>query len=553
MNSLLDLLVVAGYLVVVVTLGLVVSLKSRSRAAQKNGNAEGYFLAGHSLSWPIIGMALFATNISCVHLVSLAQAGFDSGLLIGNFEWMAALTLILLALFFAPIYLRSGVTTLPDYLEKRYDRSCRDWLTILSIASAVIVHIGFAFLTGGRMITYFIPELGNIYVAIIFIAALTGVYTIVGGLIAVVVTETLQTVVLLIGSTIITVVALYQLGGFGAVMEKLSELNEMERLSMLRPAGDPSGMSWYAVLLGYPVLGIWYWCADQTIVQRVLGARDANHARTGALFCAVLKIFPVFIFVLPGLVAYLLFKSGGLDISALQTVHDGKMVTDSKDILAVMIEQLLPTGLRGLVMAALLAALMSTVAGALNSISTLVSYDLYARFAPGRSDRQLIAVGRMVAGLALLVSIGLVPLLDMYDSLFVGLNDIIAHLAPSITCVFLIGVLLPAATAASARWTLWLGSALGVGVFVFNKLVPDNPLAAIPFMLMAFLLLVVCVVLQLVLTYLTRQPGATCDGRFAWSRPSLAFRESGWPGLADYRILCVLLVVLYCSLYWYFA
>ncbi len=553
MHSYLDLFVIAGYLVTVVALGLAVSIRGKKRAAKHGEDAEGYFLAGHSLNWPIIGMALFATNISCVHLVSLAQAGFDSGLLIGNFEWMAALTLILLALFFAPIYLRSGVTTLPDYLEKRYDRCCRDWLTILSIASAVIVHIGFAFLTGGRMITYFIPDLGNIYVAIIFIAALTGVYTIVGGLIAVVVTETLQTVVLLVGSTIITLVALYQLGGVDVLMTKLSELNEMERLSMLRPAGDPSGLSWYAVLLGYPVLGIWYWCADQTIVQRVLGAKDANHARTGALFCAILKIFPVFIFVLPGLVAYLLYKSGGLDISALQTVQDGKVMTDSKDVLAVMIEQLLPSGLRGLVMAALLAALMSTVAGALNSISTLVSYDLYARFAPGRTDRQLVAVGRIAAGAALLISICLVPLLDMYDSLFVGLNDIIAHLAPSVTCVFLIGVLLPSATALSARWTLWIGSALGVGVFVFNKLVPGNPLAAIPFMLMAFLLLVVCVILQISLTLLARTGAVACDERFAWSSPMQALRDIGWPGLADYRVLSALLLLLYILLYWYFA
>src|SRR5690606_31208606 len=242
-----------------------------------------YFLAGKSLRWPMIGLALFATNISTVHLVSLAQSGFDTGLLNGNFEWMAAITLILLALFFVPFYLKSGVATLPDFLEKRYDKSSREWLTVISIFSAIIIHIAFSMLAGGIVLKTLFNI--NMYVSIAIICLVTAVYTIIGGLRAVVVTESIQTVVLLVGAFIISYAAYNKMGGWFAMKEVLINEGELSRLSMLRPHNDPSGMPWYAVVIGYPILGIWYWCADQTIVQRVLGAKDENHGRVGALFC----------------------------------------------------------------------------------------------------------------------------------------------------------------------------------------------------------------------------------------------------------------------------
>ncbi len=543
----LDLTVLAGYLIGIVALGVGWALRTQRRQTDPTAAATDYFLAGRRLGWGVIGLALFATNISCVHIVSLAQSGFDTGLLNGNFEWMAAFTLLILAVFFAPIYLRSGATTLPDYLERRYDRSCRDWLTVVSIFSAIIIHIGFAFLTGGRIILFLFPGLGGIYGAILVIAVLTGIYTIMGGLASVVITETVQTVVLLLGAAAMTWFALDRAGGWSAFAGALADLGETGRLSMLRPHGDPSGMPWYAILLGYPVLGIWYWCADQTIVQRVLGARSENHARGGALFCALLKVFPVFIFVLPGVVAYVLAATGRLDLSALSSAAAG----DTKDIYAVMMLQLLPVGMTGLVLAALLAALMSTVAGALNSVSTLAAYDLYRRFAPGCADRQLVRVGRASATLALLLSIALVPLLDNYASLFNGLNEIIAHIAPPITAVFLLGVLWPQASAISARWTLWVGSGLGAVVFACNKLAPGTPLAAIPFMMMAFYLLVACLLLQASIVLLGNKT-VTASASLAslcWPTPGAAFRfDNHW-----LPALMILLLLLFGGLYWIFA
>lgn len=546
----IDVSVIIAYILGVVALGLWAGTRGGRKPAvadsdPASGKSSAYFLAGNTLSWPVIGMALFATNISCVHLVSLAQSGYDTGLLHGNFEWMAAFTLVLLALFFAPFYIRTRIATLPDYLERRYDRACRDWLAILSIVSAVTIHIGFSFLTGGLVLGYLFPEFGSIYPAIILIALLTGIYTIVGGLLAVVLTETVQTGVLLLGAIVITAATWIKLGGWGPLGETLHAVGAPEKLSMLRPSGDPSGMPWYAILLGYPVLGVWYWCADQTIVQRVLGARDENHARTGALFCAVLKVFPVFLFVLPGLLAFALFQRGGLDLSSL--MENG--VVNSKNLYSALIVELLPPGARGLLVAAMLAALMSTVAGALNSISSLVSLDLYRRFRPNASDKRLVFVGRIAAGAALVVSIALIPLLNRYESLFSGLNTIIAHIAPPVTCVFLLGIFWSGATALSGRITLWGGSALGAAVFAVNSFWPAQPLARVPFMLMAFYLFIACAIIQVTVSFLRPASVSQRVHAVCWKSPLEPLRSPGWAGLANYRVIAALVVAGMCTLY----
>ncbi len=543
--SSLDLTITIVYLLGVVALGLYAGWRMRHKATA--GESRDYFLAGGTLRWPIIGMALFATNISCVHLVSLAQAGYDDGLLQGNFEWMAATTLILLSLLFAPFYIRSRIATLPDFLERRYNRACRDLLAVFSLVSAVVVHIGFSFLTGGLVIEKMFGI--SFYTGIVVIAALTALYTIVGGLLAVVLTEAIQTVVLIIGAALITWFAYDAIGGWEAMVATVKQAGAAEKLSMLRPHGDPSGMPWYAIMLGYPVLGIWYWCADQTIVQRVLGAKDENHARVGPLFAGFIKIIPVFIFVLPGLMAFALVQKGGLDISALPVV-DGKV--DTKNIYTVMITQLLPSGAVGLVIAALLAALMSTVSGALNSISTLVAFDLYQRFNPKASDHKLVYVGRVAAAVAMVVAIGLVPLLLKQESIFRALNDIIAHIAPPVTCVFTLGVFWKRANAISAQVTMIVGGLVGVGVFFLNKQIPGTFLANIPFMMMAFYLLVFCVLLQVTVALVSGKPVPESSAKLCWDSPLEPLRGPAWSGIGNYKVLTFLLIAVMSVLYYIF-
>jgi SSS family solute:Na+ symporter len=542
----IDLAISVLYFLGIVFVGLWTGLKKKTVAS---GDASSdYFLAGQSLKWPMIGLALFATNISCLHLVSLAQSGFDTGLLSGNFEWMASFTLILLSLFFVPFYIRSKVATLPDFLEKRYNRACRDWLAVISIVSAVVIHIAFSFLAGGIVLKTLFGV--DMYTSVIVIAFFTGLYTIIGGLRAVVVTESIQTIVLLTGAIVITVVCYNKVGGWGEITSTLQSTGELDKLSMLKPADDPGGMPWYAIFLGYPVLGIWYWCADQTIVQRVLGAKDENHARLGSLFCGFIKILPVFIFVLPGLMAYVLAKKGMFDISSIQTIGtDGKTVTDSKAVYTLMITQLVPKGLVGVLAAALLSGLMSQISGALNSIATLFSYDLYKRFKPEAGDQQLVRIGRISAGVALVASIGLLPLLNKYESLFSGINDIIAHIAPPITTVFLLGIFWKKASAKSAQYTLWLGSLLGAVVFVVNKTYPTSIIGDIPFMMMAFYLFCSCVALQLILSYVFPVQHTESSAVLFWKSPLEPLSAKGWSGIGNYKFLSVLLLLVMTVLY----
>lgn len=541
-----DLIICLGYIVAIVCVGLWTGLRKKKAVA--GSASEEYFLAGKSLRWPMIGLALFATNISCIHLVSLAQSGFDTGLLNGNFEWMASLVLILLALFFVPFYIRSGVPTLPVFLLKRYNQACRDWLTIISIVSAIIIHIAFSLLAGGIVLETLFGI--NMYISVSVIALLVAIYTMVGGLKAVVVTESIQTIVLVGGALVITWISFSKLGSWSELVDTLQQNNAMDKLSMLRPHGDSSGMPWYAVFLGYPVLGIWYWCADQTIVQRVLGARDENHARAGALFCGFIKILPVFIFVVPGLLAYALVQKGVLDVSSVTAVDaNGVAVVNSKGIYTLMISQLLPTGLVGIVVAALLSGLMSQVAGALNSISTLVSYDLYKRFRPNTSDSKLVLLGRISVFAALVFSLALLPFLNSYESLFNGFNDVIAHIAPPITCVFLLGIFWRKASAMAAQYTLWVGSALGVLAFTLNKISPQSWFGETPFMMMAFYLLCACVVLQVTLSYIFPVVHTAESNSLYWKHPLEPLKAPGWKGFANYKFQAVLLLVVMIVLY----
>ncbi|MHB1310362.1 MAG: sodium:solute symporter family transporter [Limisphaerales bacterium] len=569
--TLFDAVVTAGYLVAIVAVGCYVGL--RHRRTQTGGEARGYFLAGGTLTWPVIGMALFATNISCVHLVSLAQAGFEEGFLQGNFEWMAAFTLVLLSLFFAPFYIRSRVATLPDFLEKRYGRACRDILAVFSLFSAIIIHIGFSLLTGSIV-------LGGLFgidpwVSIVLIAVATAAYVVVGGLMAVVFTEAIETVVLLSGAALITFFAFKVLGGDAGVtggwtrlLATLESPAERNMLSMLRPAGDASGMPWYAIFLGYPVLGIWYWCADQTIVQRVLGAKDENHARVGPLFAALIKILPVFLFVLPGLLFYAIVKSGTFaDLQVVwapgaakaglaQIAVDGTLTPiKTSEAYTQMIVRLLPTGLTGVMAAALIAALMSTVSGALNSISTLFSYDLWRRLRPETPDHRLVTIGRLAAVVAMLVAIGMVPILGRYGSIFRGINEIIAHLAPPVTAVFLWGVLWPGASYRGALVTMIGGAAAGALVFVLGKLGGDATPGFIrntPFMMMAFYLFVFCSVLLFIASRaLPKRPHEDPEQlHFKSLADGLAFR--GWRGVGNYKFLSVLVVVIMAALFYRF-
>ena len=548
----LDWAIIAFYLLAVVGLGVTAGFLRRK--GERGGEGGHYFLAGNTLAWPVIGLAMFAANISTVHLVSLAEAAYKFGLVFGNFEWMAGFTLILLALFFAPLYLRSRVATLPDFLERRFSRPCRDVLSVVSLFSAIVIHMGVALYTAAwvlRGILGLAPgaTLVGVDALMFFIVALgllTGIYTMLGGLLAVVWTESVQTVLLLVGAVVITTVGYIKIGGWAALAKTLAcephplaavpgsnvTWGTANFLHLARDAKDASGMPWYSILLGYPVLGIWYWCCDQTIVQRVLAARDEEQARLGPLFCAFLKIWPVFFFVLPGVICVGLVQ---------QHAFGGQAPQSAADTYTFMVTHLLPVGLKGLVAAAMLAAAMQTCSAALNSTATLVAYDLFKRHNPALEDHQLVTIGKVTTVAGTLLAIVASPLFGHYTTIFEGINKLISYVAPPITTVFLLGVFWPRASGKSAFSTLIAGMVLGLVAFYVDW---QNIYRA-DFMLLAFVLLVACVVIMVATTFLFPEPLKPEAQSLIWQD----WREPLRGKTGSFRLATVIVLLVFVALY----
>jgi SSS family solute:Na+ symporter len=555
-----DWTIIAAYLLAVVGLGVTAGFLRRK--GERGGEGGHYFLAGNTLTWPVIGLAMFAANISTVHLVSLAEAAYKYGLVFGNFEWMAGFTLILLSLFFAPLYLRSRVATLPDFLERRFNRGCRDVLSVVSLFSAIVIHMGVALYTAAWVLRGSLglaPDakifgMDALMLFIVVLGLLTGLYTMLGGLLAVVWTESVQTILLLVGAVVITITGYLKIGGWAELVHTLAShphplasvaaskvtWGTGNFLNMARDARDPSGLAWYSILLGYPVLGIWYWCCDQTIVQRVLAAKDEKNARLGPLFCSFLKIFPVFLFVLPGVICVALVQQKAFGGDAPQT---------SADTYTFLITHLLPVGLKGLVTAAMLAAAMQTCSAALNSTATLVAYDLFKRHRPGISDQRLVRIGRITTIAATILAIVCSPLFGHYTTIFEGINKLISYVAPPITAVFLLGVFWRRASGKSAFITLIAGMALGFVSFYLDW----NNLYRGDFMLVAFLLFVACVAIMIATTLLFPEPFKVEAKLLVWENWREPLRgEAGGHGPGNYRVLTVLILAGFIALYFIF-
>ena len=321
--SIVDLSIIIGYIITILCVGI---LSTRKQAV----TGQVFFLAGRSLPWGIVGAALFASNISTIHLVGLTASGYNEGLVWGNFEWMAGFTLILLSLVFAPFYFRSKISTLPEFLERRYSPASRSFLAFMAIVAALFIHIGMSIYAGAAVFQQFFGI--SVVTSILIVSIVVSIYTVLGGLKAVVITETFNTVFLLIGACIITVYAFLALPQHGIhTFAQFAAATRPDQLHMLQ-THSPVGLNWYAVFLGYPILGVWYWCSDQTIVQRVLGAKSEMDAQIGPLFAGFLKILPVFFLVLPGVIAFVLFKD--------------QIGTSGNQTLPVLINQLLPIGLK---------------------------------------------------------------------------------------------------------------------------------------------------------------------------------------------------------------
>jgi len=539
-----DTVIIIAYLVGIMVVGIVAGYK-------KNTSSDQFFLAGRSLRWPIIGTGLFCANISTIHLVGLASSGYKDGLVIGNFEWMAAFCLILLGIVFAPFYFRSKICTLPEYLEKRYSSGARTFLAFIFVMSALLVHIGISLYAGAKVLEAFF---GIPYVySIIGISVITAVYTIIGGLKAVMVTDAIQAVLLLAGAATLTIFGICALPGVG--IENWAQFKAAcrpDQLSMIQPITDAAApgkfalreFSWYSIAFGYPVLGIWYWCTDQTIVQKVLAARTEKDGRDGAIFAGFLKILPVFLMVLPGVIGYVLYK----DIIG----------TDNDATLMVMMKNLLPDGVRGLMAAGLLAALMSTIEAALNSTATLTAEDIVKRLRPNTSDANLVLIGRVTAGVVVVLAMLWSTQGGKFGSIFEAINKIPMAFAPGITAVFLWGVFWPRGNKQGAIAALIFNVVIGfVYLAVDIPLVGDKQLIAkglgIPFMQVGWYLFLLSSAVYFVVSLATPAPAKEQLENLCWTRPLDALRGKMEGTITDPRvmavILCAIMAVLYAILH----
>ena len=453
--SSLDLLIIGTYFGIVLWIAWWVSRGRRD--AKKSQGAVDYFLAGKDQGWFVIGASLFASNIGSEIILGVSGAGARGEMPQANFEILAAFMLLLLGWVFVPFYIRTGVYTMPEFLELRYSKACRNYLSVVSILAYVLTKISLIIFAGALVFeTMGVPFWTG---AIITVLA-TGFYTVLGGLKAVIYTDMIQSFILIAGTAAVTYFGIAQIGGWEALIDTLTTAAKepgnppVDRFfSLWRPASD-TDYPWTGILFGAPILGIWYWCTDQFIVQRTLSAKDVSNARKGTIFAGFLKLLPVFIFFLPGVIAYALAQNGMLDFS----------LNNPDQALPAMITGFLPSGLRGLAIAGLLAALMSSLSSAFNSSSTLFTIDFYKKWRPQADEKELVWTGQIATVVLVLVSLGWIPFMKalMGGGIFHYLQSVQAYISPPIAAVFLFGLLFSWINARGAIIALWTGFALGL-------------------------------------------------------------------------------------------
>jgi SSS family solute:Na+ symporter len=530
----LDLAIIVVYMLAIMAAGV-----WSTRRMKVTGQV--FFLAGRSLPWGIVGAALFASNISTIHLVGLTASGYNEGLVWGNFEWAAVFTLVLLALVFAPFYFRSRISTLPEFLERRYSPASRSFLAFMAIVAALFIHIGMSIFAGAAVFQRFFGI--DVVTSIVAVAVVVSVYTLLGGLRAVVVTETINTVFLIAGACTITVFAILALPQHGIHnIAQFKAALKPDQLSMLH-THSAVGLNWYEILLGFPILGVWYWCTDQTIVQRVLGARSERDAQLGPLMAGFLKILPVFLLVLPGTIAWVLFRD--------------QIGSASNQTLPVLITQLIPTGLKGLISAAVLAALMSAVSAALNSSGTLVAVDIVGRLRPGLSDRAQVNIARVSSAVVMILAVAWSTQGGRYSSIFEAINAIASNIAPPITTVFLFGVFWRRGTKEASLATLIFGFSLGAVCFLLDlpafgsqKLITTG--LGIPFLMQAWWSFCLCSIVFVAVSLCTPPPAPEKVEGLTWEHPLEVILHARKTGAPDPRTVAAVLTAVMVALYWIF-
>ncbi len=529
----LDWIIIAGYFLIIMGLAWWV-------IRQKTDTTTDYFLAGRHLGWFVVGASIFASNIGSEHLVGLAGSGATDGVALAHYE-LHAWCLLVLGWVMAPFYMRSKVFTMPEFLERRFSPMSRTLLSVISLVAYVLTKIAVGIFAGGVVFSVLLPEvqflgMNSFWLGSILVILFTGVYSVLGGLRAVAYTEALQTVILVLGSLLVLIFGLQAIGGW----DELYAIVGPEMFNLWKPL-VPEGidatwapvlradeMAWYfnnqypwlGMVFCAPIIGLWYWTTDQYIVQRALGAPNETEARRGTIAAAVLKLLPVFIFIIPGIIAFALAKSGQVEpIRQAMFNAEGELVAENAQAaLPLLVAHILPVGIRGIVVAGLLAALMSSLAGVFNASSTLFTMDFYSRLRPGSSERHLVWMGRVATAAMVVIGLAWIPVIQGGRGLYDYLQGVQSYLAPPIFVVFFLGVFNKRLNKQGCLAALTVGFALGL-----FRLVVDTPVALmgdfayaegsflwvinnIFFQYYSLLIFLVCILVMVGVSYITQPP-----------------------------------------------
>ena len=522
----LDITVVVLYAFVIFGIGLYFSRKTE--------DGEDYFLAGRSLTWGLIGISLLASNIGSQSLIGMAGEAYGGiGLAVYNYEWMAALVLVVFVLFFLPSYLRTGIYTMPEFLEKRFDGRSRTYFSVVNIFLSIVVDTASGLFAGALVVELLYPEF-PMWGTMMILALVAGAYTIAGGLKAVVFTDAIQGTLLLIGAAAVSILswqAIQDQGGWEAV----KAVTDADQLSLVQSFDlDPTlpwyaetGMTWLGLFTGVFLLGFYFWTTNQFMVQRVLGAKNLDHGRWGALFGGLLKIPILFLMVMPGTFARVLYPN----------------LERADQVFPTLLFDLLPGGFRALVLTAMLAAIMSSVDSTLNAASTLVTMDFVKRKNPGISAKALVRVGRIVTFACMIFAIAWSPVIVGFDTLWSYLQSTLAYVAPPAIAVFALGVLWPRATGPAAIAGLALGHLASAG-FLVATLTTDF---AISFLYLAPVLLLISVAVVVVVSLMTPPPPPEKIADTTWTLATFRAESADLasvPFWKNYRVQAIVLVVL---------
>ncbi|HUR65419.1 MAG TPA: sodium:solute symporter [Chitinophagaceae bacterium] len=531
-----DWIFVILYLVVIAGVSIWSIRKSKETTSD-------YFLANRNLGWFVIGASILASNVGSEHIVGLAGSAAKSGTVLGHYELHSYIVLIL-GWVFVPFYMRSMVYTMPEFLERRFNPQSRRLLSVIQLFSYVIAKASVTIFAGALVFNQFLGV--DFWTGAIILVIVTGIYTVMGGLHAVMYTEAIQAIVLLAGSAVLLFFGLKEVGGWNALMESVPK----EKLNMFRPMSDPD-YPWLGILIASPIVGIWYWCTDQHIVQRCLAAKDEREARRGTIFAAFLKLFPFFIFLLPGLIAYALHSQGKLQL------------TDTNAAFPEMVKQIMPIGLRGLLAGGLLAALMSSLASVYNACSTLYTIDIYKKQHPEASEKKLVRVGRIATAVIVLLGMAWIPLMEKLSksSLYDYLQSVQSYLAPPIAAVFLFGVFFKRLNAKGAYSAMVAGFIVGLLKLTFQIFEEDLPVgsifhqfATINFLYFCIYLFVFSIVIMVTVSMLTPKPseeqirGLTFATTVAEDKATSRASWNAWD-----VVLSLIVLVIIISIFIYFS